>query len=55
MKALDMDGDRHVDWKEFKVFLVWAIKQFPDVSNVYELLQVTFLKGIIPAGEDIVV
>ena len=52
MNALDMDGDRHVDWKEFKVFLVWTIKQFPDVSDVFELLQLTFWAGIIPAGQD---
>merc|ERR1719228_1156165 len=29
LKAIDIDNDNGVDWYEFKVFLVWAGRQYP--------------------------
>ena len=55
LSAIDMDADNSVDWKEFKVFLTWALHQYPDIKDTEELLDKTFRKGIIPAMHDEVV
>ena len=55
LSAIDMDADNSVDWKEFKVFLKWALNQYPDIKDTEELLDVTFRKGIIPSMHDEVV
>ena len=52
LQALDMDADGQVDWNEFLVYLKWAIRQYPDVRDTEELLDVTFRKGLIPAMRD---
>ena len=52
LQALDMDADGYVDWNEILVYLKWALRQYPDVENADELLDVTFRKGIIPAMRD---
>ena len=52
LQCLDMDSDGYVDWKEFLVYVKWALHQYPDVANADELLDLTFQKGIIPAMRD---
>ena len=52
LKAIDMDKDGKVDWKEFALYLKWAGNQYPDIESSQELITVAFRKGIIPAMMD---
>ena len=52
MQAIDMDCDGYVDWSEFLLYIQWALHEYPKLSDVDELLSVTFCKGIIPAMQD---
>ena len=53
LKAIDMDKNGQVDWKEFMVYVKWALHEYPDeIKNVDDLLGVTFRKGLIPAMQD---
>ena len=52
LKALDMDNDNYIDWNEFKIYLTWALHEYPDIPDTDELLDVVFRKGIIPAMRD---
>ena len=52
LQALDMDADNQVDWSEFMVYLKWALRQYPNIKDTAELLDVAFRKGIIPAMRD---
>ena len=52
LKALDMDADGYVDWNEFKVYLMWALHQYPDCKTATDVLDITFRKGLIPAMRD---
>ena len=52
MQAIDMDCDGFVDWSEFKLYLKWALRQYPEINDVDELLSVTFSKGLLPAMQD---
>ena len=54
LNALDMDNNGLVDWKEFLVYLKWAVHEY-DIKDVDELLLITFRKGIIPAMRDMLV
>ncbi len=47
LQAIDMDKDGLVDWNEFLVYLKWAFNEYPNVSDVHELLSITFRKGLI--------
>ena len=47
-----MDADGYVDWKEFLVYIKWALHQYPDVKEVDELMSIVFEKGLIPAMRD---
>ena len=51
-QAIDMDSDGLVDWKEFCLYLKWALNQYPETATADELLTITFEKGIIPAIHD---
>ena len=51
LKAIDMDNDGLVEWKEFLAYLKWAIREYK-VKTADELLSITFRKGIIPAMRD---
>jgi len=53
LKAMDMDSDGFVDWKEFEVYLKWAGRQYPETVTSEELLDVAFRKGLIPAMQDV--
>ena len=53
LKAIDMDTSGQVDWREFMVYVKWALREYPDeIKNVDDLLAVTFRKGLIPAMQD---
>ena len=52
LKAIDMDNDGMVDWSEFKFYLIWAGRQYPEVKNSTELLDKAFRFGLIPAMKD---
>ena len=52
LQALDMNSDGYIDWKEFLVYVKWALSQYPDVANVDELMSIVFRKGLIPAMRD---
>ena len=52
LKALDMDKDGKVEWLEFMVYVKWAIEEYPNISNVDELLSVTFKQGLFSAMID---
>ena len=52
LQAIDMDKDNLVDWKEFLLYLKWALNEYCDIKDVDELLSITFRKGIIPAMRD---
>ena len=55
LKALDMDNDGKVEWSECMVYIKWAIYEYPDISDLEELLSVTFKKGLFMAMQDEVV
>ena len=50
LQALDMNSDGYIDWKEFLVYVKWALSQYPHVSGVDELMSIE--KGLIPAMRD---
>ena len=52
LKALDMDKDGKVEWSECMVYVKWAIYEYPDISDLDELLSVTFKKGLFMAMQD---
>lgn len=53
MLAIDMDNDGYIDWSEFRLYLVWALRQYPnEINDVDQLLNIAFKKGIIPAMQD---
>ena len=52
LRALNMDTDGFVDWKEFLVYIKWALSQYPNVSGVEELMSIVFEKGLVPAMRD---
>ena len=47
-----MDDDGTVDWNEFALYLKWAGREYPDVSDAEELLSIAFRKGLVPAMQD---
>ena len=55
MQAIDMDADGLVDWNEFMVYIKWALRQYPRIVDIDELLSVAFNKGLIPAMRDEIV
>lgn len=52
LAAIDMDKDGAVDWREFELYLKWALAQHPDMPNADELLAFAFIRGIIPDMQD---
>ena len=52
LSALDMNEDGFVDWKEFLVYIKWALRQYPDTEDIDVLMSIVFEKGLIPAMRD---
>ena len=55
LQAIDMDKDNRVDWNEFCVYLKWALREYPKIDSVTEVLTTAFTKGLIPAMQDEIV
>ncbi|XP_038047650.1 uncharacterized protein LOC119721761 [Patiria miniata] len=47
--AIGMDAEGQVDWKDFLLYLKWAVREYPMIKNEKKLLDVAFRKGILPA------
>ena len=52
LKAIDMDNDGKIAWKEFMVYVKWTLNQYPDITQKDELLSVAFNQGVMPAMVD---
>lgn len=52
LRALDMDADGQVDWKEFKFYLIWAGREYPQCKTKEDLLDKAFRYGLIPDMKD---
>ena len=52
LQAIDMDSDGFVDWKEFLVYIKWALRQYPDTEEMDKLLEIVFQQGVMPAMRD---
>ncbi|PFX23437.1 uncharacterized protein LOC111332930 [Stylophora pistillata] len=52
LQAINMDNDGYIDWNEFLVYLKWAMREYPNIKDVDELLSFAFNKGIMPAMRD---
>ena len=40
LQALDMDKNGYVDWNEFLLYVKWALREYPDVSDADELMSI---------------
>ena len=49
LKEIDLHKNGYIDWNEFLIYLKWAMREYPSIEDVDELLSVAFRKGIIPA------
>ena len=48
-KSFDLDGDRDVEWDEYKVWLVWALRSTQDaIHSVDDLFSAVVRRGIMP-------
>merc|ERR1711962_445501 len=52
LSCIDMDSDGKVDWNEFKVYLKWALREYPNIGTAEELITTAFNKGLKPAMHD---
>ena len=50
-----MDKDGKVEWSELMVYVKWAIEEYPKISDLTELLSVTFKQGLFSAMIDEVI
>ena len=51
LKALDLDENGYIEWKQFLVYIKWALYQYPNVEDVDSLLRIVFQKGVGPAKQ----
>ena len=47
-----MDKDGYMDWKEFLVYIKWALRQYPQTEYPDNLLRIVFEEALIPAMVD---
>merc|ERR1712054_310207 len=55
LSAIDMDENGKVEWSEFEVYLMWAAKEYPDITTPQQLIQHAFNYGIKQSSEDEVI
>ena len=53
LRAMDMDIDCTVDWMEFVVYIKWALRHYPEMSNADDVVEVAFQQGLLPATLDV--
>lgn len=49
LKVIDANKNGKIDWNEFCIYLVWALREYPNIGDADELLKIAFQKGIVPA------
>ncbi len=49
LEALDMYTNHEIEFREFCVYLKWALRQCPEIATTKQLLNIAFQKGLIPA------
>jgi hypothetical protein len=48
-KSFDLDGDKDIDWDEYRVWLVWALRSTQDaIHSVDDLFSAVVRRGIMP-------
>ena len=48
-RSFDLDGDRDIDWDEYRVWLVWALRSTQDaIHSVDDLFSAVVRRGILP-------
>ena len=48
-KSFDLDGDQDIDWDEYRVWLVWALRSTQDaIHSVDDLFSAVVRRGIMP-------
>ena len=52
LQALDLDSDGYVEWKEFLVYIRWALREYPSIRSADEVLDIAFQKGLLPIMRD---
>ena len=53
LKCIDFDRDNAIEWKEFSVYLDWALREYGDkIGSASQCVQIAFENGIIPAMRD---
>jgi len=52
LSCIDMDADGKVDWNEFKVYLKWALREYPEIATAEDAITYAFNKGLKPAMHD---
>lgn len=53
LKAIDFHSDGDVDWREFAVYLKWAVREYAEyISDANQLVDEAFRKAIVPAMRD---
>ena len=43
-KAINMDNDGYIDWNEFLVYTKWAMRQYPNIKDIDDLLSLAFCR-----------
>lgn len=52
LQSLDVDQDGFIEWNEFRFYLLWAGRQYPDVENSQQIMDIAFRQGLIPAMKE---
>ena len=53
LRALDLNKNGRIDWKEFLVYLKWAGNAYPQTETAQQLLSIAFKEGLLPAMQDV--
>ena len=48
LKAIDVDKDGRIEWKEFLVYIKWALNEYPQVETADEVMAIAFEEGLMP-------
>ena len=48
LKAMNLVNESGIPWKEFSIYLKWALSEYPDTATAEDLLSTAFTKALIP-------